>query len=71
MRTCCRYVWCDSAVEAARQQLYRNLATAGEENETVVLRAISESIAKYYQEFGVAGTLERMAQALRRAVPDS
>ncbi len=64
VRTGCRYIWAEPEVVAARRQLYHNLERAGEENEGVVLRAISEAITRYYRAFRVAGTLETMEAML-------
>jgi D-tagatose-1,6-bisphosphate aldolase subunit GatZ/KbaZ len=53
VRTGCRYIWADPAVEKARAALYANLAAAGIDAEEVVLSQIENAMDKYYRSFNL------------------
>jgi len=63
VRTGCRYIWAEPEVVAARSRLYRNLESAGEEGEDLVLRRIGEVMHRYYRAFRLEGTLARLERA--------
>jgi tagatose-1,6-bisphosphate aldolase non-catalytic subunit AgaZ/GatZ len=65
VRTGYRYVWTQPGVLAARAKLYANLRAAGEEGESVVLRAIGQVMHKYFRAFGLVESLRRIEHALR------
>jgi len=64
VRTGCRYIWSEPEVVAARRRLYRNLESAGEEGEDLVLRKIGDVMQKYYRAFRLEGTLPAIERAI-------
>ncbi|MCL5994482.1 MAG: class II D-tagatose-bisphosphate aldolase, non-catalytic subunit [Chloroflexi bacterium] len=63
-RTGCRYIWTDPEVLAARQTLYRNLATRGVDAERMVIDCIAQRIGHYCRAFHLVGAEERLAQEM-------
>lgn len=53
VKTCCRYIWQNPEVLAARQRLYDNLAFVGIQAEEVVLSRIEHNMDKYYYAFNI------------------
>ncbi|MBN1458043.1 MAG: class II D-tagatose-bisphosphate aldolase, non-catalytic subunit [Armatimonadetes bacterium] len=65
VRTGCRYIWSQAEVVAARMRLYRNLESAGEKAEEIVLSRIADVMKKYYRAFLLEGTLGLIESRLR------
>lgn len=53
VETCCRYIWQNKEVLAAREKLYTNLQKQGIQAEEIVLMRIEHNMDKYYNAFNI------------------
>ena len=69
VRTGCRYIWAQPPVVAARKKLYANLEAAGAGGEAAVVQSIADVMRQYFTAFRLAGTLDRIDEAMARLGP--